>query len=265
MKKSKPTSPTPKPKSPAPPCRRRRKESLTDPQLHKHCALTLTTIKRSQITDWPGAPLHELTIHARARLKASIRLSTLVLPLLWNKQTGHLVDGHQRLALLDELAGRHPLPGGEGRGEGEPKDYLLQVVPLDISRDAELRLALVLNNPSAMAAWHIPGLEAAVRELKGDIEATGFDHVELQVLCDSDEMAGIFAVAKDHHKSTAAELEGIKKRRAEAKLKNQEKDQTEFYTVLVFKNNAELEAFYQKAQLDLSQKYHDGRKVAELI
>jgi len=230
--------------------------------LHKCCALTLITIQRSQILPWPGEPLHDLNIHARARLKASLRLSTLVLPLLWNKQTGHLVDGAQRLALLDELA--HYVPDTQHAPRNTP-DYLLQVVALDLSRDAELRLALALNNPSAMAAWHIPGLEAAVRELRGDIEATGFDHVELQVLCDSDEMAGIFADSKDHHKSTAKELEAIKQRREDAKKKNQEKDQTEFYTVLVFKNNAELEAFYQKAQLDLSQKYHDGRKVAEMI
>ena len=132
MKPSKTTSPKSKPKSPAP------------PSLHKHCALTLTTIQRSQITDWPGEPLHELTIHARARLKASIRLSTLVLPLLWNKQTGHLVDGHQRLALLDELAHHSPT------SPNSHPDYLLQVVALDLSRDAELRLALTLDRKSVV-------------------------------------------------------------------------------------------------------------------
>jgi hypothetical protein len=227
------------------------------PVLHKHCPLTLTTIARSQIKPWPGEPLHDLTIHARARLKASLRLSTLVAPLIWNQQTGHLVDGTQRLALLDELAAHN--------SHISPPSYLLPVVALDLSRDAELRLALALNNPSAQSAWHIPGLEAAVRELKGDIEATAFDHVELQVLCDSDEMAGIFADSKDHHKSTAKELEGIKKRREEAKAKNQEKDQAEFYAVLVFKNDQQLEAFYHKAQLDLAQRYHDGRKVADLL
>ena len=201
--------------------------------------------------------MHDLTIHARARLKASIRLSGLVLPLLWNQQTGHLVDGVQRLALLDELHNSH--------SSHPSHDYDLQVIATDLGRDAELRLALTLNNPSAMSAWHIPGLESAIRELAGDISATAFDHVELQVLCDSDEMAGIFADSKDHHKATAKELEAIKQRREDAKKKNQEKDQTEFYTVLVFKNNQELEAFYQKAQLDLAQKYHDGRKVAQLI
>jgi hypothetical protein len=232
MTKSKPTSRSSKPKSSVPSSSAPTTTAAPKPPaLHKQCSLTLTTIHRAQIQPWPGEPLHELTIHARARLKASIRRSGLVLPLPWNKQTGHLIDGIQRLALLDELA-----------SPNTQHDYDLQVIALDLTRDAELRLALTLNNPSAMSAWHIPGLESVVRELAGDISATAFDPIELQVLCDSDEMAGIFADSKDRHKTTAQELAAMKQRREDAKKKLQE-----------------------KAQLDLAQKYHDGRKVAELI
>jgi len=153
--------------------------------------------------------------------------------------------------LLDELS-RQP-------------EYLLPVIPVDLDELPERRLSLLLNNPSAMSDWSVPGLEAVVRALAGDIEDTGFDLVELQVLCDSDDLAGIFADSKDHAKATAEQLEAIKARRAAARSKNQEKDQAEFYTVLVFKNNEKLESFLEAAELPLSQRYHDGQKVAQLI
>ena len=59
-------------------------------------------IGREQIQNAPYNPRY-IDTAARNKLKEKIKKVGLVETLVWNKQTGNLVSGHQRLSILDEL------------------------------------------------------------------------------------------------------------------------------------------------------------------
>ncbi len=107
----------------------------------------------------PGDPEYE-------KLKKSILEFDMVEPLVWNKQTGNLVGGHQRLKILKEL-------GVEN----------VEVSVVDLSEVKEKALNLALNK--IQGEWDMPKLKDILEELDTgdiDIEITGFDLKEIEEL-----------------------------------------------------------------------------------
>lgn len=118
----------------------------------------------------PGDPEYE-------KLKRSIQEFGLVDPLIWNKRTGNLVGGHQRLKILQEM----------GHTEAHAS-----IVDLDDQREKALNIAL--NKISG--DWDISLLKDLLEELDDgtiDIGITGFDADEIDNLMaqfhDPDEIA----------------------------------------------------------------------------
>jgi len=107
----------------------------------------------------PGDPEYE-------KLKKSVLEFDMVEPLVWNKQTGNLVGGHQRLKVLQEL-------GVEN----------VEVSVVDLSPVREKALNIALNK--IQGAWDFPKLKDLLEELDSgefDIEITGFDPSEIEEL-----------------------------------------------------------------------------------
>ena len=107
----------------------------------------------------PGDPDYE-------KLKKSIAEFDMVEPLIWNKQSGNLVGGHQRLKILKEM------------------DYSeVEVSVVDLSEAKEKALNLALNKISG--EWDFPMLKDLLEELDTgdfDMEITGFDLKEIEDL-----------------------------------------------------------------------------------
>lgn len=100
------------------------------------------------------------------KLKKSILAFDMIEPLVWNKRTGNLVGGHQRLKVLKEL--------GYTKVE-------VSVVDLDAKKEKALNLAL----NKIQGEWDFPKLKDLLEELDTgdfDIEITGFDLKELEDL-----------------------------------------------------------------------------------
>ena len=110
----------------------------------------------------PGDPEYE-------KLKQSINTFGYVEPLVWNKQTGNLVGGHQRLKILIE----------QGVTEVEAS-----VVDLPIDKEKALNLAL----NKIRGDWDDNKLAALLDELNQDqnldISLTGFDAPEISEILD---------------------------------------------------------------------------------
>ena len=68
----------------------------------KYQAYDTETINRSEIKNAPYNP-RIMDEKAKKRLRANIQKHGLVAALTWNKRTGNLVGGHQRLEQLDSL------------------------------------------------------------------------------------------------------------------------------------------------------------------
>ncbi len=116
----------------------------------------------------PGDPDYEM-------LKKSISTFGLVEPLVWNRQTGNLVGGHQRLKILKE----------EGVAE-------VEVSVVDLSLDQEKALNLALNK--IQGDWDEDKLSALVDELSKipdfDFGLTGFEAPEVSQILDRSEEIG---------------------------------------------------------------------------
>jgi len=100
------------------------------------------------------------------KLRKSITEFDMVEPLVWNKRTGNLVGGHQRLKILKEM--------------GIEK---VEVSVVDLSEVKEKALNLALNKISG--EWDFPRLKDLLEELDVgafDIEITGFDLKEIEDL-----------------------------------------------------------------------------------
>lgn len=107
----------------------------------------------------PGDPEYE-------KLKKSIAEFDIVEPLIWNKRSGNLVGGHQRLKVLRE------------RGDATVE---VSIVDLDDAKEKALNIAL--NKISG--EWDYPVLMGLLKELDaGDLnmEITGFDYKEFEDL-----------------------------------------------------------------------------------
>jgi ParB-like chromosome segregation protein Spo0J len=122
-------------------------------------AYELRTVALGELKPPPGHPRRAPTAAAHRRLKAGLAAFGLVAPVVWNEQTGHLVDGAARLRGLAEL-GIAEVP--------------VAVVRLSAAR--ERALALLLNNPRAQGRFDAARLAAALADLgAADLALSGFD------------------------------------------------------------------------------------------
>lgn len=106
----------------------------------------------------PGDPEYE-------KLRRSIEEFGYVEPVIWNKQTGNIVGGHQRFKILTEQGA---------------KEIECVVVDMDVQKEKALNIAL--NKVSG--EWDTPRLEDLLKDLSDsgfDVSLTGFDLSELLV------------------------------------------------------------------------------------
>lgn len=107
----------------------------------------------------PGDPEYE-------KLKKSMETFGYVEPIIWNRNTGHIVGGHQRLKIL------------QAQGQTE-----IECVVVDLDEAEEKALNVALNKVSGQ--WDLPKLADLINELDNgifDISLTGFDAAEIEDL-----------------------------------------------------------------------------------
>ena len=109
------------------------------------------------------------------KLKRSIEQFGYVEPVIWNKQTGRVVGGHQRLKVLID----------SGITE-------VDVVVVDMNTEKEKALNIALNKISG--EWDTDKLALVIADLQGadfDVSLTGFDPEELDDLFRDDVKGGV--------------------------------------------------------------------------
>ena len=119
------------------------------------------------------------------KLKRSIEQFGYVEPVIWNKATGRVVGGHQRLKVLIDL----------GMTE-------VDCVVVELTEEKEKALNIALNKISG--EWDKDKLALLIADLQGadfDVSLTGFEPAEL------DDLLNIGADAKDDDFDVGAELE----------------------------------------------------------
>lgn len=226
------------------------KQSPSDMSLAKHQSFVIETVSRREIKAAPYNP-RKISPQARKRLAKKIKEVGLVEPLVWNRRTGHLVSGHQRLSILDELE--------------KSNDYKLTVAVVDLPEDEEKRLNVFLNNTDSMGEFDFDKLSELIQELGNTTlpESLGFDKVTVDLLVGENPLFSEEAdEAGKEIKDIMHEIKSFKSN-ARQTLKNQ--DDAEFYLVLVFADRAGADNFLEYFNLDPNNRYVDGDMILDII
>lgn len=212
----------------------------------KYQKFEMDTIRRSDIKNAPYNP-RIISEDAKKRLRKMIAKHGLISPLVWNKRTGNLVSGHQRLSALDSLE--------------KSTDYSLTVAVVDVTVREEKVLNVQMNNPSLQGEWDIDKLVQLSDE--GDIspDEFGFSDGDIAVLFGDerlDEIMGDSPGVKDA-KNT---LKEIKENRAEGMAKMQEAQAADFYFTVVCENEIQKKAILKILGVPDWEIFVNGRGLA---
>lgn len=208
----------------------------------------IQTLKRSQLK---GAEYNPRIIdkEAKKRLKKGLQQHGLVSPITWNKRTGNIVSGHQRISQLDALE--------------KNKDYELDVWVIDVSPEEEAVLNVQLNNPSMQGDWDLNKLADITEEFGIGFDEMGFSKLDVDFMFDGDErFTDMFETPEAEEVKTG--LEAVKEARQAGKERMQDKNNINFYSVIVFEDEAAKADFYKKISVPLSEEYLTVDKILRL-
>ena len=221
----------------------------------KYQKFEAVTMNRVDIKNAPYNP-RVIDQSARKKLKDKIKSKVgLIETLVWNKRTGNLVSGHQRLSILDELEGK--------------KDYSLTIAAIDVDVPTEKEINAFVNNPGAQGNYDLGLLEKMLMDSSVSFEDMGFDKLDIDLMFDGKftlpGTENLFDDKKEKAKPDIEKINKMKEDRKHYKEKSNEKNDTEFYTVIVFQTRNESESFLKALGLPITDRYVDGHKFADLV
>ena len=205
----------------------------------KYQKFTIETISRSDIKNADYNP-RVMDKEAKKRLKEGLKKHGLVSTLTWNRRTGNLVGGHQRLEQIDALE--------------KNKDYSLDVCVIDVDEAEEAVLNVQLNNPSMQGDWDIDKLAMMTEEFGLSFDDMGFSKLDVDFLFDGDDrFSEMFETPETEQVKKG--LEEVKAARQASKERMAEKNSINFYSVIVFEDEKQKADFYRKINTPLSEEY----------
>ena len=206
----------------------------------KYQAYETEVIHRSQIKNAPYNP-RIMDDKAKKRLKKNIAKHGLVAALTWNKRTGNLVGGHQRLEQLDALE--------------KSKDYELTVCVVDVDEKEEATLNVQLNNPSMQGEWDLDKLAMIGEEFDLDFaEDLGFSETDIDFMFEGDERFSELFDTQEKE-DMRGDLEAVKEARKESAERLKERNSIDWFTVIVFENEKDRDAFMKEISIPKHEKY----------
>lgn len=204
-------------------------------------------IHRSQIVNAPYNP-RVMNDEARKRLKKGLRRFGLVGSLTWNRRTGNLVSGHQRLSIMDELE--------------RTQDYELTVSVIDVSEKEEMEINVQMNNASMMGEFDIDGLVNIV-DLGADIDALGFSESDIDIMFGDSELVTMFEDSKKTEE-TKETLRNIKKDRHEYVERAKVDNDASYYFIVVCESADERAQIFKNMGVPFSEEFVSSQMLKRL-
>jgi hypothetical protein len=203
---------------------------------------TIEVMPRKALTENPFNP-RIMTDDQKRRLRAGLKKHGMLEPPVWNKQTGRLVGGHQRLAQLDGLQGDDA--------------YTLQVAVVDLDEAAEKEAMILLNNTAAMGDWDLLKLDLVLKDTKVQLVGTGFD------------MADIYRLLGDAPGRSTAELTDLADKlssfqSAYKKISGTHMTRDDYYLVVVCRDTEHRTEFLAGLGME-DNRYQDGQHLQKLL
>lgn len=188
-----------------------------------------------------------ITEDAKKRLRKMIAKHGLVQPLVWNRRTGNLVAGHQRLEALDALE--------------KSQDYALEVAIVDVSEREERVLNVQLNNPSMQGEWDLDKLTQLSDDANISPDEFGFSDGDIAVLF-GDEKLDELLVDDDEVKDAKEKIQEMKDAKKLSMEKMKEKSAADFYFTVVCENEAQKRAILKMLGVPEWEPFVNGHNLA---
>lgn len=212
-----------------------------DAQLSRFVKLEQQVIHRRKLKDAPYNP-RVMQEEARRDLKANIERVGLVESLVWNKRSGNLVGGHQRISILDSLMGTD--------------NYLVPVNVVDMDDKTEKEQNIALNNENLTGDWDLAKLGSMFKGGEVEIPHTGFSPAQCYQMFGDNPMTEQPAQLE----ALAAQMREARERYNQIKGAIRKRDDPDFYLV-VFAGVEERTAFLDMLGLP-QNRYVDGSALA---
>lgn len=202
-------------------------------------------IRRDEIKNADYNP-RSIKVRSKRKLKNNLERVGLLAPIIYNRRTGNIVAGHQRIDCLDQLHKTH--------------DYVLRVAAVDLDEKTEMEQNVFMNNPEAQGEFTSDGLTALLKMPDIDIEATGFDQVQVYEMIGEDMTAEMHEGMADLSNRLHETIDKFR----EIEKKSKEKNDADFYFVVVFKN-AEARADFCNRRGLKDNDYIDGKELDSIF
>lgn len=186
---------------------------------------------------------------AKKRLREGLKKHGLVSAITWNKRTGNLVGGHQRLEQLDALE--------------KNKDYSLDVCVIDVDEAEEAILNVQLNNPSMQGEWDIEKLAEITEEFGINFDDMGFSKFDVDFMFDGDDRFSEMYENKEINEVKEG-LEAVKEARAAGKERLAERNNLNWYSVIIFEDETQKKEFYKEISVPIYEEYITADKIYRL-
>lgn len=206
---------------------------------------SIQTVAREQLKNAPYNP-RVIDDKAKKKLRKVIQKHGLIEPIVWNKRTGNIVGGHQRISILDTLESN--------------KNYYIEVAVVDLEEKKEMEANIALNNSESQGVFDIEKLSVMFKGNQLDLESTGFD------------MADIFQMFGENPVDTpnidldamADQLADLRQRTKAVHEMLDNANDVNYFSVLVFKDDKARLRFTERFGIT-DNRYIDGASIAEAL
>lgn len=190
----------------------------------------------------------EIDDASRKKLKQSVK-EGLADAIVWNKKTGNVVGGHQRLSVLDELM--------------KTKDYYLDVLAVDVDEKTEKKINIRLNNPNMSGSYDYEKLGALFIDDGIDFKDVGFTQADVEIMFNETELSKMAGYElPEEVKSDVEKIKKMKERRKTALQRYKNLEDEDYYVIMVFDTPENLKKFKGRFSLTNKEKYISGEDVA---
>jgi hypothetical protein len=131
----------------------------------KHQKFEIQEIDRSIIKNAPYNP-RKINDTQFSGLRKNLKKVGLLQPLVWNKVTGNLVSGHQRLRALDQME--------------KGQEYKLSVAVVELDEKTEKEQNIFFNSTTFQGEFDFDLLRELIPEI--DTDAAGLDEYDLNII-----------------------------------------------------------------------------------
>jgi anaerobic glycerol-3-phosphate dehydrogenase len=222
-----------------------KKKKTEDFKLNPFEKFEVIEINRPDVKNAPYNP-RSISKTARAKLEKNLSKVGLLSPIVWNKRTGNIVAGHQRIAALDSISKTY--------------EYKMRVSAVDLDEKTEKEQNIFMNNVDAQGDFNLEKVGEMLKDI--DIENAGLDLGDIYKVFGED--VANKAASPDKLKELSLKLKDRREDFNKVKKTNQDRNDVHFYAVVVFKNHDQRKALTDVLKLE-DNRYIDGRFLMDAL